>query len=465
LEITKAERCEEKVQDAIKARAFTVQFSTRASVTRDQTELLRGKLQQARAETNALRVRLKDEIREQCRQSALPAAAILAQALWRGRAVRIRRVKVCAAIVLLQARWRGKLARDTYVKTRIAILVIQSARRGKPIRAAYLKMRAAANTIKRAWRTHTYTRPTGFVEYARSTRFFDRAYGMHLLEQSGRFADQSREIVCRTSGSGNGEDTKMAGNLPKSTHASRWLPRMVAPRMAATKLKGNVVGMLKKMVKKVRREKKEVRLDETPPRPPAKKYNHDVARSAARSISFTPIRVELPNFNTFITDDGDDMADFEEQNFMAEATQLVNRVQLPTTITNVMSYKAKNREKRKETLQIHRHAPMHVSECTQLPASHKKAAAADSNEVLGGTALKISDSIDRAISELTEHSMYQMKGIRAMMTGELGCYMDAPKDVRSKNLGPEPNKLVEPTRTLRSGKGHTIRVFNYYADV
>jgi hypothetical protein len=35
------------------------------------------------------------------------------------------------------------------------------------------------------------------------------------------------------------------------------------------------------------------------------------------------------------------------------------------TTTSVMSYKAKKREKRKETLQIRRHAPVHVSEWTQ----------------------------------------------------------------------------------------------------
>jgi hypothetical protein len=35
-----------------------------------------------------------------------------------------------------------------------------------------------------------------------------------------------------------------------------------------------------------------------------------------------------------------------------------------TTTTSVMSYKAKKREKRKETLQIRRHAPLHVSEWT-----------------------------------------------------------------------------------------------------
>jgi hypothetical protein len=34
------------------------------------------------------------------------------------------------------------------------------------------------------------------------------------------------------------------------------------------------------------------------------------------------------------------------------------------TTTSVMSYKAKKREKRKETLQIRRHAPLHVSEWT-----------------------------------------------------------------------------------------------------
>jgi hypothetical protein len=39
-------------------------------------------------------------------------------------------------------------------------------------------------------------------------------------------------------------------------------------------------------------------------------------------------------------------------------------VAIVTTTTSVMSYKAKIREKRKETLQIHRHAPIHVSECT-----------------------------------------------------------------------------------------------------
>jgi hypothetical protein len=35
-----------------------------------------------------------------------------------------------------------------------------------------------------------------------------------------------------------------------------------------------------------------------------------------------------------------------------------------TATTSVMSYKAKKREKRKETLQIRRHAPVHVSEWT-----------------------------------------------------------------------------------------------------
>jgi hypothetical protein len=34
------------------------------------------------------------------------------------------------------------------------------------------------------------------------------------------------------------------------------------------------------------------------------------------------------------------------------------------TTTSVMNYKAKKREKRKETLQIRRHAPVHVSEWT-----------------------------------------------------------------------------------------------------